>query len=245
MRYFAFSLILLLKQTYNKPLKHDKFSVASQLQICGLVERYLNEETLMIKHLINKFGTTIYIQIWENRIKVVDTISGVVFDEAPLVAIETTKSGQEVIIAAGNSAKSITVNSNVIVVNPFSHPRALLNDFCVAEKLIQYTFHQILGKKLLSPSPAVIIQPMDKTEGGLTMIEKKAFRELALGAGARDVVLKEGAPIIDVSNVNFKTLKELENDFGSINKKTNKSPVQWVFFVIYIGLIIMAVMSNN
>ena len=77
---------------------------------------------------------TIYIQIWENRIKVVDTVSGVVFDEAPLVAIETTKNGQKVIIAVGNSAESINSNSNVIVVNPFSHPRALLNDFCVAMK---------------------------------------------------------------------------------------------------------------
>ena len=85
---------------------------------------------------------------------------------------------------------------------------------------------------------------MEKTDGGLTMIEKKAFRELALGAGARDVVLKEGAPI-DVSNVSFEALIKSENDIDSINKKTNKSPVQWVFFVIWIGIIILAVMSNN
>lgn len=33
---------------------------------------------------------------------------------------------------------------------------------------------------------------MEKAEGGLTMIEIRAFREMGLGAGARDVAIYQG-----------------------------------------------------
>jgi rod shape-determining protein MreB len=198
----------------------------------------------MIKRLMNKFGTTVYVQIWGNRIRVVDTVSGVFFDEAPLVAIETTRKGHKVIVGVGNSVKLMTVNSNVTIVNPFSHPRALLNDFIVAEKLLQHVFQQILGKKFISPSPAVVIQPMEKIEGELTIIERKAFRELALGAGARDVVLNVGAPI-NLNNLDFETLKKNDRDLASISIKTNKSPLEWLFVVVWLGVIVFTVININ
>lgn len=78
----------------------------------------------MIRRLINKLGSTIYVQIWENRIKVTDTQTGEVYDEAPLVAIETNPKGQKIIAAVGNEVKSIVPSSEMQIVNPFSHPRA-------------------------------------------------------------------------------------------------------------------------
>ena len=42
----------------------------------------------------------------------------------------------------------------------------------------------------------IILQPMEKLEGGLTQIEKRAFRELAFGAGAYDVYLYSGTPLV-------------------------------------------------
>lgn len=41
----------------------------------------------MIRSFIDKFGSTLYVQIWENRIRVVDTNE--LFDEKPLLQIET------------------------------------------------------------------------------------------------------------------------------------------------------------
>ena len=59
-----------------------------------------------------------------------------------------------------------------------------------------YIFPSPLHKgKFLRPSPTVIIHPMEKLEGGLTMIEDRAFRELALSAGAREAVLYLGEPL--------------------------------------------------
>ena len=53
----------------------------------------------MLKNILNRFGTTLYVQIWENRIKVTNLATRNVFDEKPLVAIETTDGGKQVIVA--------------------------------------------------------------------------------------------------------------------------------------------------
>ncbi len=156
----------------------------------------------MIRNFINKFGTTLYVQIWENRIKVTDINTSRVFDEKPLVQIETNKKGIKEVTAIGNSASFNTVN-------PFSHPRVLFADFFVAEVLLKRIFKQLVDKKLFSPAPAIVIHPMEKIEGGLTMIEIRAFMELAHGAGARGSVVHQGAEL-QPSLINFEELAKRE-----------------------------------
>ena len=198
----------------------------------------------MIRRLINKLGSTIYVQIWENRIKVTDTQTGEVYDEAPLVAIETNPKGQKIIAAVGNEVKSIVPSSEMQIVNPFSHPRALLNDFFVAEKLLQHAFHLLLGKKFISPTPLVVIQPMEKLEGGLTMIERKAFTEMALGAGAREVALHQGSELL-ASNIDFKKIKadSIKNLNSQIELKPKKE--NYLALVFWVAVIVGAVWLSN
>jgi len=160
----------------------------------------------MLRQLLNKFGTTIYLQIWEKRLKLTDTRTGVVFDEKALVAIESDNKGSLSILAVGNSATD-AIGDNIQVINPFSHPRVLLADFRAGENLLQYALSEILGNKTLTPSPRLVVHPMEKTEGGLTMIEVRAFKELALGAGARDAVVYQGLEL-SVQDIDFKSLKE-------------------------------------
>lgn len=198
----------------------------------------------MIRRLINKLGSTIYVQIWENRIKVTDTQTGEVYDEAPLVAIETNPKGQKIIAAVGNEVKSIVPSSEMQIVNPFSHPRALLNDFFVAEKLLQHAFHLLLGKKFISPTPLVVIQPMEKLEGGLTMIERKAFTEMALGAGAREVALHQGSELL-ASNIDFKKIKadSIKNLNSQIELKPKKE--NYLALVFWVAVIVGVVWLSN
>ncbi|MGS0689023.1 rod shape-determining protein MreB [Shewanella sp. 30m-9] len=153
----------------------------------------------MIRRLIDKLSPTLYVQIWENRIRVVDIETNGVFDEQPHLQVESSKNGAKIVTAFGNKAY-------VNPLNPFSHPRALLNDFFVAERLLKEIINQLAGKKLLSPAPIIIIHPMEKTEGGLTMIEIRAFREMAIGAGARDVVIHQGQESLINTEINFKEL---------------------------------------
>ena len=65
----------------------------------------------MLKHLLAKFSTTLYMQMWEDRLKVVDVVTGT---KAPFVAI-------------GSKAQFLPSNSRLRVVNPFLPPRALIN----------------------------------------------------------------------------------------------------------------------
>lgn len=137
------------------------------------------------------FIHTLYVQIWEKRIKVTDIDSGKVYDQAPMVAIETSEKGAKIICATGNAAAS-KIGPNIQVVNPFSHPRVLFADFTVGEKLLQAIFREIHPSSLMPSFTTVVIHPMEKIEGGLTQIEVRAFLELAMNAGARKAAVHEG-----------------------------------------------------
>ena len=174
----------------------------------------------MFKKIADRFRATVYLQIWEHRIKAVDIQSNSVFEDQPLVAIKTGEKGAKNVSDIGSAAKLKAADADFEVVNPFSHPRVLFADFHVGEKLLQLVFKQLLGSKLLSPAPAVIIHPMEKTEGGLTMIEKRALIELGMGAGARDVLVYEGQEL-SVQDIDFEALK----DASGLAKRPTASPV--------------------
>ncbi|WP_189637893.1 rod shape-determining protein MreB [Thalassotalea sp. HSM 43] len=162
----------------------------------------------MIRSIINKFGSTLYVQIWQNRIRVVDIQTNKIFDEKPLLQVETGKNGEKNVTAIGNAAYANPLN-------PFSHPRALLSNFFVGERLLQEIVKQLVGNKFISPAPAIIIHPMEKTDGGLTMIEIRAFKEMALGAGARDVTVHQGQATLDLASINFKDIVKQEDDLAA------------------------------
>lgn len=147
----------------------------------------------LIKSFINRFGTTLYVQIWENRIKVTDIQTNAVFDEKPLVQVETDKNGVKKITAVGNQVTSY--------VNPFSHPRVLFSDFYVGQVLLHEIIKKLIGSGLFVPAPAIVLQAMEKTEGGLTQIEIRAFRELAFSAGARDALIHQGTVLADFKEI--------------------------------------------
>lgn len=158
----------------------------------------------MIRSFINSFGSTLYVQIWEHRIRVVDIKTNKVFDEKPLLQLgKTHKNSSRKVVAFGNEAR---LNS----LNPFSHPRNLFCDFEVGEKLLQEIIKKLIGKAFFSPAPAIIIHPMEKTEGGLTMIEVRAFKEMAYGAGAREVTVYQGKKTLTPSLINFEDIKKQE-----------------------------------
>lgn len=197
----------------------------------------LQKEQWMLRKLLSHYTTVLYVQIWENRIKVTDTSSNECFDDAPIVVIQTSKKGKKTILGIGKSA-SRTLNHDETSVNPFSHPRVLFSDFYIGEKLLQHAFKHLASTYFLRSRPKVIVHPMEKTEGGLTMIEKRAFRELALGAGAIDVKLHTGAPL-HIENINF---EKFDEDDGTVQSELKKgTPASTVgIFIFYLLFIILA-----
>ena len=161
----------------------------------------------MFAFIRSLFSGLIYIQIWEKRIKVSNVSNGIVFDETPLIAIGPVKSEPNAILAIGDSAKDILSSDSVKVTNPFSHPRMLVREFEKAEKIIQHAIREVHQAKYLRPNPKVVIQPMEKLEGGLSDVEVRVFHELALGAGARETVVHTGGEL-SVHSFNYEEISK-------------------------------------
>jgi len=72
---------------------------------------------------------------------------------------------------------------NIEAIRPMKD--GVIADFTVTEKMLQYFIHKVHESRFLRPSPRVLIcVPV-----GSTQVERRAIRESALGAGARDVYL--------------------------------------------------------
>lgn len=146
----------------------------------------------MYNKLVKKIRGILYVQIWENRLKVTNLIDGKTFDQPPHIAIKSESKGGKKVIAYGNDALSV-IEENVILFNPFSHPRMLLADAPAAQELLKYVFKKTRSSFLFSP--IALIHPMEKVEGDLTYIERAGFRSLAKNSGAEVAFLYVGEEV--------------------------------------------------
>jgi rod shape-determining protein MreB len=79
---------------------------------------------------------------------------------------------------------------------PFSHPRLLVGDFAAADVCLKSVIAEVSGSGF-TLAIEVLIHPLEKLEGGITQIEERLFRELAIGAGASKVLVWVGPPLSD------------------------------------------------
>jgi len=139
--------------------------------------------------------STVYIQVSPKQVSVRDANSG-----------ESITSTPEIAIARGGKAKVLEVGSKarrhespaVQVVNPFSHPRTLLGDFIAGEQLLKTLLRRLpVGRSFFAPAPAVVLHLQGDPLGGFTPVEVRAFREMALAAGASQVLVWQGPNLTD------------------------------------------------
>lgn len=138
------------------------------------------------------FASTVYIQLSEERIRIYHLENGAIYDQRPYIAIDESRPGKAAIHAVGDDAYALRLDKRYRVCNPFSHPRVLVSNFTRAEKVLQHGIRKVHDSQFFPASPVAIVHPLDKLEGGLTEIECRVFRELALGAGAREVQIHVG-----------------------------------------------------
>lgn len=79
---------------------------------------------------------------------------------------------------------------------PFSHPRMLVGDFSEAQRCLKKAVAAINGPGLVLRT-RILMQPMEKIEGGLTQVEERLFLELALGSGAAKALVWVGQALSD------------------------------------------------
>ena len=113
---------------------------------------------------------------------------GIVINEPSVVAIERDRygGGKPRILAVGKEAKEMVGKTpgNIEAIRPMKD--GVIADFDMTEKMIRYFIEKTHRRKNFLRPRIVISVPY-----GLTQVERKAVRESALSAGAREVFLIE------------------------------------------------------
>ena len=111
---------------------------------------------------------------------------GIIINEPSVVAVQNERYGKQRIIAVGAEAKEMLGRTpgDIEAVRPMKD--GVIADFDMTEKMIRY-FIEKTHKRRFFVSPRIIISG----PYGLTQVERKAVRESAMIAGAREVYLIE------------------------------------------------------
>ncbi|KAA6187390.1 rod shape-determining protein [Thiohalocapsa marina] len=111
---------------------------------------------------------------------------GVVLNEPSVVAIrQDNESGRKSVAAVGEAAKQMLGRTpqNITAIRPMKD--GVIADFTVTEKMLQYFLHKVHQTRMIRPSPRVLVC----VPCGSTQVERRAIKESAAGAGAREVYL--------------------------------------------------------
>jgi rod shape-determining protein MreB len=141
----------------------------------------------MFKWLRGRFSHDLSIDLGTANTLIYERGKGVVLDEPSVVAIyqDPNKGGQRTIAAVGAEAKRMLGRTpgNLTTIRPLKD--GVIADFTITEKMLQYFIRKVHTRKLFNPSPRVLIC----VPCGSTQVERRAIRESAIGAGAREVYL--------------------------------------------------------
>lgn len=150
-----------------------------------------------VSRLLASLQPLLCIQLTPERVIVRNLRTGTTLNEVAELALGAPGRKPAVLGVGAQARAAAAAIPGTRLIRPFAHPRTLVSDFLSAELLLQTMLKQALGKGLLAVSPSVVMHPMGSPEGGFTAVELRAFRELALGAGAARVQVWTGRPLTD------------------------------------------------
>lgn len=140
----------------------------------------------MLKKLRGMFSNDLSIDLGTANTLIYVRDQGIVLNEPSVVAIRV-HNGQKTIEAVGKDAKRMLGRTpgNITAIRPLKD--GVIADFQVTEKMLQHFIAKVHESQFIRPSPRVLIcVPCMSTQ-----VERRAIRESALSAGAREVRLIE------------------------------------------------------
>lgn len=140
----------------------------------------------MLKKLRGMFSNDLSIDLGTANTLIYVRGQGIVLDEPSVVAIRI-HNGQKTIEAVGADAKRMLGRTpgNITAIRPLKD--GVIADFQVTEKMLQHFIAKVHETRFIRPSPRVLVCVPCKS----TQVERRAIRESALSAGAREVRLIE------------------------------------------------------
>ncbi len=142
----------------------------------------------MFKNIRGMFSNDLSIDLGTANTLIYALGQGIVLNEPSVVAIREDKvRGEKSFAAIGTEAKAMLGRTpgNITAIRPLKD--GVIADFTITQKMLQYFIHKVHEDKFLRPSPRVLIC----VPCGSTQVERRAIRESAAGAGAREVFLIE------------------------------------------------------
>jgi len=144
---------------------------------------------MLIKSLFGIFSNDLSIDLGTANTLIYVRGQGIVLNEPSVVAIRQDRGpgGPKSIAAVGTEAKLMLGRTpgNITAIRPLKD--GVIADFTITEKMLQHFIHKVHEARFFKPSPRVLIC----VPCGSTQVERRAIRESAAGAGAREVYLIE------------------------------------------------------
>lgn len=140
----------------------------------------------MFKRIRGLFSSDLSIDLGTANTLIYVRGEGIVLDEPSVVAIRSHK-GQKSIEAVGVDAKRMLGRTpgNITAIRPLKD--GVIADFQVTEKMLQHFIAKAEKNSWVKPSPRVLVcVPCQSTQ-----VERRAIRESAMSAGAREVRIIE------------------------------------------------------
>ncbi len=111
---------------------------------------------------------------------------GIVLDEPSVVAVRKDPKGGSKVLAVGREAKMMLGRTpgNIVAIRPMKD--GVIADFEITESMLRHFIRKVHNRSTLVRPRIIIAVP-----SGITQVEKRAVRESAESAGAREVYLIE------------------------------------------------------
>jgi len=111
---------------------------------------------------------------------------GIVLCEPSVVAVKRGDGGNSMVVAVGKDAKLMLGKTpgNIVAIRPMKD--GVIADFEVAEAMLRYFIRKVHNRRSLVRPRIIVCVP-----SGVTQVERRAVRESAESAGAREVYLIE------------------------------------------------------
>jgi rod shape-determining protein MreB len=141
---------------------------------------------MIFNKIVGLFSNDLSIDLGTANTIVIAKGKGIIINEPSVVAVKTEKYGQQRVLAVGHEAKDMVGKTpgNIKAIRPMRD--GVIADFDMTEKMIRKFIEKAHGRSALISPRIIICVPY-----GLTQVERKAVRESALSAGAREVFLIE------------------------------------------------------
>ena len=141
---------------------------------------------MVFNKLIGLFSNDLSIDLGTANTLVIAKGRGIIINEPSVVAVKTERNGQQKILAVGKEAKEMVGKTpgNIKAIRPMRD--GVIADFDMTEKMIRKFIEKAHGRTSLISPRIIICVPY-----GLTQVERKAVRDSAISAGAREVYLIE------------------------------------------------------